>query len=319
MSALVVGAGAFGTAMAAGFAQAGRKVDLLVRKPEVADDINIRRMNSEYLPGVSLSERISAVCEPRRSSAYSAVFLAVPSHSLLTVAAALAEDIEPGVPFFNLAKGFHQEYLTFDEALKTVLPQHPVGALKGPSFARPLAQGAPTGLTVACSDPRGCQRLLEYCAHGKIHLEVWDKLGEVEFVSGLKNVYAIVMGLCDALDDNPNSRFMMLKKIIEEARQVLIDFNYSPDVLYTYAGLGDMLMTALNDSSRNRTLGLLMGRGFSFSGEVKGPLTEGRKSVNLLKRHALGMGKNYDLIFGLAEVFSEELTPLQFYGRFLKK
>lgn len=311
---VVVGGGAFGTALGSVIASTGMVVQLLVRDEGQRDDINLRHCNSQYLPDTRLPDSLRATTDIAEALHLSpCVFLAVPSSSLGSIAEQLRPHLRPGTCVLNLAKGLHLETLTLDRLLARALPSQVIGALKGPNFARPLLHGAPSGMTLALSDPSLCGEVQALFRRTAVHTETWDDLSAIEFVSAIKNVFAVVMGICDAIEDNPNTRFMILKMIVSESHSLLDFFGFDPKVLFTYAGLGDMLMTAMNDTSRNRTLGLLIGRGFDFIQQVSGPVTEGKKAARLLRQRTDAARERFPLISAVDAIFDGQLAPQLFH------
>ncbi|NDY90965.1 NAD(P)H-dependent glycerol-3-phosphate dehydrogenase [Ideonella livida] len=317
-SLVVLGGGTFGTSLAAALARTGRPVTLVVRDPQVVASIQTRRVNEKYLPDARLPKGIHATAEIAVAASAQAVFLAVPSHSLLATAGLLQPLLRPGTVVLNLAKGLHEHHITLDRALQQVLPHCAVGALKGPNFARPLLHGAPTGMTLALPPGVAPGRGQAWFQGSNVQVEEHADVSGIEFVAAVKNVIAIAMGLCDAIEDNPNTRFMVVSKLIAEAHRLVGHFGYDPSVMFTFAGLGDMLMTSLNDASRNRTLGLLIGRGFDFVGQTGGPVMEGRKATRLLAAHTQTEADRFPIVHHLDQVFSAGLSPQAFYQRVTK-
>jgi glycerol-3-phosphate dehydrogenase (NAD(P)+) len=324
MNVTVIGGGAFGTAIACSLAQTASTVTVLVRNPEQADSINNLRRNSQYLPDHKLPKKVRASTDPACVSESSAVFLATPAHSLEATCEKLRPHLSPQTTMVNLAKGLHAEYFTLDKALAAYLPGQGIATLKGPNFARPLLHGAPSGMTLAASLPEHAEAIKPLFKNSTVTLEEWSDLAAVEFISAAKNVLAIIMGICDATDDNPNTRFMVVQRILKEAHLLLETFSFHPGVLFTYAGCGDLLMTALNDSSRNRTLGLLIGRGFEFASSASGPVLEGRRTIGLINKRLQGSAQNqqagthasrHQLLLDLEQVFLQNLSPQAFFKK----
>lgn len=312
MSVIVLGGGAFGTSIATVLARKNLDATLLVRTEEHARAINVDRCNHRYLPDFRLPRRVRASTRAECVSDARVILLTVPSHSVLSTVRAIRPYLAPGACVLNLAKGLHAEYVTMDRALAVELPGVVIGSLKGPNFARPMLHGASSGMTLAVDHDGMRSEVADMFAGSTIQIEHWHGTGDVEFVSAMKNVLAIAMGICDAIEDNPNTRFMVVHKIINEARRLLRQFEYDADVLFTYAGFGDLLMTALNDTSRNRTLGLLIGRGFDFNHQESGPVLEGRRSTHLLCSR-LRDEDQLSIVKTLDAVFEGAMSPQEFH------
>lgn len=311
---MLVGGGAFATAIGAALAVAGHPATLLMRDEALAAELRAQRVNRRYLPDVRLPEGLGATTDLAVLDAAAVVFLAVPSHSIEATCRQHAARLQPGVRLVNLAKGLHAEGFTLDTVIARAVPQAVVAALKGPTFARPMLHGARSGMTLACADEVAAAELAALFVGSGVEVERWPSVADVECVSALKNVLAVMMGLCDAIEDSPNTRFLVLHKLIREARTLLRALGYDPDVLFTSAGFGDLLMTALNDTSRNRTLGLLLGRGFELAVTESGPVLEGRRSVRLIRaRLAAKGGSPTPLVQALHEVFEGTRSPQDFF------
>lgn len=313
---VVIGAGAFGTAIACTVSHDAEQVILLVRDEDQASSINTSKSNKKYLPDFRLPNKVNATTDIVSVAGADVVFLATPAGSIDKVCESIRHLLKETALVVNLAKGLHPECLTLDVLIRKMLPATvTVAALKGPNFARPLIQGAPSGMTLAMS-AQGCNKVIKNLFKSSVvTVEDWYDLSAVEFISAIKNVLAIVMGICDATEDNPNTRFMIVKKLFDEANFLLRSFGYDPSVMLTYAGCGDLLMTALNDTSRNRTLGLLIGRGFGFSNVDSGPITEGRRTVSMINNKMNDIGDRHDVFSSLEDVFKERLTPQEFFWR----
>ena len=312
MSVVVVGGGAFGTAVACVLARAVQDIFIVVRDAEQACSINESRKNLKYLPDFKLPRKLKATTDISVVKSAGIVLLATPAKSIESICRLMAGNIPERAVVINLAKGLSESFFTLDKLIAELLPGNVVGALKGPNFARPLLQGAPSGMTLALSDVSRFSDVEKYFKNTVINLEHWHDVSAIEFISALKNVLAIVMGICDATEDNPNTRFMVIQHIVHEANVILKSFGFDSQVLFTYAGIGDLLMTSLNDASRNRTLGLLIGRGFGFNG-VTGPVLEGRRTVRMINQRLRESADPNYLLSKLEEVLDEKLSPQLFF------
>lgn len=321
MKTVIVGGGAFGTAIACTLAsRSANKVMILVRSQVLSDSINESRRNTKYLADFKLPKAVKATTNYQVLSEAEIIFLALPAHQVVAFVTEHQVKFSPEAIIINLAKGLDEDNLTLDRAILKVLPDVTLGTLKGPNFARALLAYAPAGMTMAFSikAKESEIKVRKIFSQSNVSLEFWNNLTEVEFVSALKNVLAIVMGVCDAIEENPNTRFLIVKKIIDEAYRLVIANGFNPGVLLTYAGIGDLLMTALNDSSRNRTLGLLIGRGFDFAAQVSGPVMEGKRTINLLSEKLEGQIDTYPVLKNLKELFEQKIQPIEFFQEISK-
>lgn len=309
----IIGGGAFGTAIACVLSHGNDTIKVVVRDKAQAESINLHRKNTKYLPDFKLPRKIKATVDLNSCQESDIIFLAVPTKALESTCIALRSIAKPGATIVNLSKGLHASHFTLDRLVAHHLPDNIFCALKGPTFARPLMFGAPAGMTLGCHDPKTISRVKAIFKSGPVNIEEWSNPTEIEFISAIKNVLAIIVGICDATEDNPNTRFLVVNKILREAHILLEAFELDLNVLFTYAGCGDLLMTALNDSSRNRTLGLLIGRGFDFRTGASGPLLEGQRTLHLILKHLASNNAEHLLLVGLDRVLRQELSPQEFF------
>jgi glycerol-3-phosphate dehydrogenase (NAD(P)+) len=313
MNVIVIGGGSFGTAIACAIAQSTAEVTLLVRSREQEESINLHRRNTKYLPDYKLPKRVKAATRRECLKKADVIFLALPAHAIEATSHSIAPLLKRSAIVINLAKGLHEKRFTLDKAMARELGNRPIGTMKGPTFARPMLQGAPSGMTLALNEPARTKDIHQLFRNSAVVIEDWHDMSAVEFIGATKNVLAIIMGISDATEDNPNTRFLVIQKILREAHLLLETFRFHPGVLYTFAGCGDLLMTSLCDSSRNRTLGLLIGRGFEFARSASGPVLEGRRTIGIITARLRKERQQHPLLFSLEAVFRNELSPQEFF------
>jgi glycerol-3-phosphate dehydrogenase (NAD(P)+) len=277
----LIGAGTIGTALGNILAETGRENILLHSiESQVVEDINRNHINTKYFPTLHLSAGLHATCEDRMLEHSRIIFLAIPSVILVDYLKQIRAHFAPDALLVNLAKGFGEGNLTIPECLANEFP-NPVCTMKGPSFAREIINRLPTGFTLGSQNPGHLTLLRDNFTSTNIHLDYSGDVRGVEMLSILKNIYAVVLGIVDAQFNSPNLRFLILTKAFQEMRKVLLYSGGQVDTLFNYCGYGDFTLTALNDLSRNRTLGLLIGKGF-FTEHVSHELVlEGKTAVNV--------------------------------------
>jgi glycerol-3-phosphate dehydrogenase (NAD(P)+) len=153
--------------------------------------------------------------------------------------------------------------------------------MKGPSFAREIINNLPTGFTVMAKRDKYFKVFEEVFKDTSIYLDFSTDVNGVELASILKNIYAIIIGIVDAHFDSPNLRSLVITKSINEIRFIMTRFGGKEETMFKYCGFGDFSLTALNDLSRNRTLGLLIGKGFFTSDISEKVVLEGKIAVNV--------------------------------------
>jgi glycerol-3-phosphate dehydrogenase (NAD(P)+) len=277
----ILGAGVIGTALGNILAaKTGLRVTLLSIEPDIVAEISHFHMNSRYFPTLRLNDNLHATSDNEVLKGSGIVFLAIPSVAIVDY----LESIRPFLPsetlLVNLAKGFGCGNKTVCQCLSERIP-NPLTTLKGPSFAREIINMIPTAFTLGYSQESHRERISETFRDTSIFLDYSTDITGVEILSILKNMYAIVMGVIDAQFNSPNLRFMVLTKAFREMRRVLVHYGGQEDTLFRYCGYGDFTLTSLNDLSRNRTLGLLIGKGF-FTEHVSHELVlEGKTAVEI--------------------------------------
>ena len=277
----IIGAGTIGTALGNIIAETGRsEVILHSIESNVVEAINQSGINHKYFPAFRLDPGLKAATDNEILSSADIIFLAIPSVILIDYLSGIREHILPDTILVNLAKGFGNGHQTIIQCLQEQFP-NPVCTMKGPSFAKEIINRIPTGFTLGTDDDRIRESVSDLFRDTPIYLDHSPDVTGVELLSILKNIYAIAMGICDAHFDSANIRYLILTKAFNEMKNILLTFKGSEETLYKYCGYGDFTLTALNDLSRNRTLGLLIGKGFFTENVSHDLVLEGRIAVNV--------------------------------------
>jgi glycerol-3-phosphate dehydrogenase (NAD(P)+) len=282
---VILGGGSIGTAI--GNSLAGRD-DLTVRllsiEEEVVDSISREHINQKYFPNLRLSPRLQASTNELVMQDADIIFLAIPSVVAVDYLLHLKPHFSEKAIILNLAKGFGTQKKLISECLKQAVA-NPVGALKGPSFAREIMNNIPTAFTLASEDLSVLKNVSPIFEGTNIYIDQTTDVTGVEILSILKNIYAIIIGIVDAHFNSPNLRFMIFTKAFNEMKNILAEFKGQEESMFKYCGIGDFGLTALNDLSRNRTLGLLIGKGF-FTEDISDKVVlEGRIAMNIILDH----------------------------------
>ena len=277
----VVGAGAIGTALANALAHnSDLDVILYSIEEQVVESINQSQYNQKYFPNTKLTWRLKATGDVNILSENEFIFLAIPSSVILSFVLENQHLLRPEAVLINMAKGLSKdEYFTIGESIQAHVDQK-VATMKGPTFARDLIDKIPTAFTLGSAHEDLFPRFKAMMIGTNVYLDYSNDLRGVELLSTMKNIYAIATGILDAQFDSPNLRFMFLTKAFYEMRSILIHFGGAKKTIFKYCGFGDFGLTALNDLSRNRTLGLLIGKGF-FSENISNMVLEGKNAVTI--------------------------------------
>jgi glycerol-3-phosphate dehydrogenase (NAD(P)+) len=314
-----IGAGAIGTALGNSLAKnPGNDVTLVSIEEEVVRSITSSHINSKYFPGINLNTRLKATSalDPIQSAGY--IFTAIPSVETVNYLKENIKILPPKAIIVNLAKGFGEHNCTIIRCLTEFLP-NPVCTMKGPTFARDIINNQPTAFTLGSTDQSHFGIFGEMFRDTNIFLDYSTDVQGVEVLSILKNIYAIVAGITDASFDAPNLRSLVLTKSFKEMRDLIIEFGCDEQTMFKFCGFGDFTLTALNDLSRNRTLGLLIGKGF-FTREMSDKVVlEGKIAVNVIVTvlESKGLSNKFPILHELHKVFNNNYDLSQFVNRII--
>jgi len=273
-SIAVVGAGSWGTAFAAMLAGRHESVALWAHEEAVCADLRDRRENRAFLPGIALPPAIRPTSDIAEAvSGRTVVIFGVPSQYLRRVAARAAAHLSPGACLVSLAKGVENGTLKrMTEVLAEASPEHAtrVAALSGPTFAREVAEGMPTGATVAARDLSVARRLQHALSGSRFRLYADDDVTGIEIGGALKNVMAIAAGMADGLGFGHNARALLISRGLAEISRLGVRLGAQPQTFAGLAGMGDLVLTCTGDLSRNRTVGTRVGRGETIGDVLSG-------------------------------------------------
>lgn len=294
----VVGAGAWGTTLAKLLAEKGHAVILWVWEPELAAEMARERENGIYLPGIELPETLEVTTSLAQvARGRSALLLVTPSHVLRSVFTELLPSIDSSTLLISAAKGLEQgSCMTMSQVMRQVAPQSKaLAALSGPSFAKEVSRGLPAAVVAASEDEstaKQAQRLLNTSAF-RVYAGR-DPLG-VELGGAIKNVIAIAAGLVDGLGLGHNALAALVTRGLHEITRLGVAMGARAETFAGLAGLGDLVLTCTGDLSRNRQLGLALGKGASLtdllrrSPTVKEGVNAARAAVSLAQRFPVEM------------------------------
>ncbi len=265
----VIGAGAWGTALAQLMADQGSDVTIWAYETEVVQDINTLHENRIYLPGMPLSERLAATSSLEEAlTGRDLVLLVCPSHVMRTVMTKAAPYLPTGVPIVSAAKGIENESLmTMSEVLQDVLPTelHPYLAfLSGPSFAKELAARLPTAVSVASADEQVAIEVQQMMVAPYFRVYTSADVVGIELGGALKNVVAIASGVADGMGLGYNTAAAIVTRGLAEVTRLAVKRGARPMTLAGLSGMGDLVLTCMGGLSRNRTVGQKLGQGMTL-------------------------------------------------------
>ena len=306
---VVVGAGAWGTALANVAARPGRGVDLLGRDAGLAGAMRVLRENTRSLPGVRIDEDVVPTADPDVLRAATLVLIAVPAQHLRETLRDLPA-FQAGTPVVLCAKGIERDSgLLLSDVLAECRPGHPAGVLSGPSFAADVARGRPTALTAAASDAALARRLAEDLGRPHFRLYFTDDLRGVQIGGAAKNVLAIACGIAAGLDLGASASAALVARSFAELSRFGSAMGARPETLMGLSGLGDLVLTCSSAKSRNFAFGQALGAGVPLGEAGAAGLAEGVATAPVLCRIARRHDVEMPIAESVAAIVSGETTP----------
>jgi glycerol-3-phosphate dehydrogenase (NAD(P)+) len=263
MRCAVVGAGAWGTALADLLARNGHEVKLWAYEPDVVETINQRRENLRFLGGHSLSQSLEAVGDIGRAvDGAELVTLATPSHVLRRIVKSAASSLPRGAPLVVATKGIENGTLCLmTEVAEQEVPGATVVALSGPSFAAEVVSGQPTAVVVASKEGRAAATTQRAFSSAYFRAYTHTDVIGVELGGALKNVMAVATGIAEGLGLGFNARAALVTRGLAEMTRLGSALGAEQSTFAGLAGLGDLVLTCTGSLSRNRAVGFELGKG----------------------------------------------------------
>lgn len=300
-----MGAGAWGTALALVAAEAGRKTTLWAREPEVLATIHAHRENTVFLPGVRLPDTIRATGNMAEAADADALLMVVPAQHLRSSLQAFAPHVKPGTPIVLCAKGIERgSGLLLSEVLHECLPSCVPAILSGPSFAVDVARHLPTAVTIAAPGDASI-RLQAALSHATFRPYASDDVLGVALGGAAKNVYAIASGIVAGLGLGESACAALIARSFAELSRLGEAMGARRDTLSGLSGLGDLVLTATSETSRNFRFGVAIGKSGSISraSAPNQPLAEGAATAPAL----VARGRRHGVELPVAETTAEIL------------
>jgi len=270
LNAAVIGAGAFGTALANILVDAGSEVTLWVREPDLCRTIAETRENTLFMPGFELPPQIRPTNDlAEAAQGRDLVVVAVPTAFLRGVVSEAAQAFDEGTVLLTVSKGIEVgTELTMADVLRDVLPlplHRNLAFLSGPSFAKELMKRYPTTVSVAAQDLELARRVQAALTTDYMRLYTTNDVIGVEVGGAVKNVMAIAAGIVDGLGFGLNTRAALLTRGLAEITRLGVRMGANPLTFAGLAGMGDLVLTCTGDLSRNRQVGLKLGQGMKLT------------------------------------------------------
>lgn len=313
MMLTVLGAGAWGTALAAHWARS-HDVTLWARCASDLDTLRSQRVNTRYLPDCPLPATLQFNADFHAAVADAGlIVIAVPSMALRATLAALAQR-SALPPLVWVCKGFEAGSRKLPhQVLDEILPHQACGVLSGPSFAQEVAVGRPTALTLASRDLTLAQTLAEMLSAQRLRIYAHDDVIGVEVGGALKNVMAIAAGVCDGLQLGYNARAALITRGLAEMTRLGVRLGGQAETFMGLSGLGDLILTTTGDLSRNRQVGLRLAQGQALESILNdlGHVAEGVTTAREVAALARESGVDMPIVQTVCQILFDHLPASQ--------
>lgn len=310
----VLGAGSWGTALAALIARHDHPTVLWGRDVATVAAIEGGGENPRYLPGIALPGALRATTSLHEALADAdLVLVVVPSHAFAETLRALAPLRPPQAGVAWATKGFEPGSGRFlhEVAGEVLGDEVPLAVVTGPSFAKEVAEGLPTALTVHSDDAAFCRQVADALHGPAFRAYTGNDMRGAELGGAMKNVLAVATGVADGMGLGLNARAGLITRGLNEMLRLNIALGGRPETLMGLAGLGDLVLTCTGDLSRNRRLGLALGRGATIADAVReiGQVVESVQTVDEVMRLANRHGLDLPISAQVQRVLHGEITP----------
>jgi glycerol-3-phosphate dehydrogenase (NAD(P)+) len=306
----VIGAGAWGTALALVCARAGLDVTLYAREAEVAEDVNALHENRAFLPGVALDPAVRAVSTPGDLAGRDLYLNGTPAQHLRASLRAFAPVASAGTPMVLCAKGIEQGSLKLmTEVLAETLPDARPAVLSGPSFAAEVARGLPTAVTLACPDDALGAALARAVAGPAFRPYAATDMVGAEVGGAVKNVLAIACGVSEGRGLGRSAHAALITRGFAELTRMAVALGGRAETVAGLCGLGDLVLTCSSPQSRNMSVGLALGQGRSLEDALAGKVSvaEGVASAPAVRDLAARIGVEAPICEAVAAILAGEV------------
>lgn len=305
---VVIGAGAFGTALAVVMALENRHdVTLLGRDPSLMADLKADGMHEAALPGISLPDVLQFSAEPSVLAGAGIVLFAMPSQAQADAARHYGPYLANDAIIVTCAKGIDRSSgRLLTDVLERELPHHPIAVLSGPGFAADIAKGLPTAMAIAAADAADAERLAQTISGRTFRLYASADRAGVQLGGALKNVLAIACGIVEGAGLGDSARAALISRGLAEMSRLVVAMGGKADTVRGLSGLGDLVLTATSHQSRNLRFGIALGQGRGAEA-FGGGLVEGAFAASVAARLAEGLSIEMPVTDAVAAIIEGSL------------
>ena len=313
-----IGAGSWGTTLANLLAGKGYEVDLWVREEEVYEGIKKNRINQLFLPDMKLVSNLNPVKSYEEALAgKDLVMLVVPSHVFREVLTNIKPFLRPGTALISATKGIENDSLKImSQVAESLLPREYTdrfACLAGPSFAKEVYGKCPTAVTIAGRDLNLAEQLQRLFSTDFFRVYTSEDLIGTQVCGAIKNVIAIAAGTADGLNFGHNARAALITRGLAEITRLGVAMGANPMTFAGLAGMGDLVLTCTGDLSRNRTVGLKIGKGMTLQAITEGMtmVAEGIKTARSTYELSKKMDVDMPIAMEVYRLLYEEKDPME--------
>jgi glycerol-3-phosphate dehydrogenase (NAD(P)+) len=310
-SAGIIGAGAWGTALALVCARAGLAATLYAREPEILEAVRTEGENTLFLPGVKFDVPVTATNDLADLAECELLLNVTPAQYLRGSLRAFAPHARAGVPMLLCAKGVEQGSLKLmTEVLAETLPVVTAAVLSGPSFAGEVARGLPTAVTLACADEALGREIARAIATPSFRPYVATDMIGAEVGGAIKNVLAIACGVVEGRGLGRSAHAALITRGFAEMTRLAVALGGEAETVAGLCGLGDLVLTCSSPQSRNMSVGLALGRGETLEQALAGKLSvaEGVASAPAVRQLAAKLGVETPISEAVAAILAGEVA-----------
>lgn len=311
----IYGAGSWGTALALLLARNGLQVLLWDMSAEQAEQINNARENKQFIPGITLPDNLQLTASISDMLSFSdCQLIVVPSHGFRALLNKMRDGMTAKHHIFWATKGIEvKSGMLLHEIMHEILPNHNYGVVSGPTFALELANGLPTAMTVASNTLESGKQFSQALQGNNVRIYTSTDVIGVELGGAVKNVLAIAAGIADGLGFGANARAALITRGLAETRRLAKVLGAKDETLMGLSGLGDLVLTCTDDQSRNRRLGLALGKGQSVeeAQEAIGQAIEGLKTSQSVHLLAQRVEVEMPICHQVYKILYQQLPPQQ--------
>lgn len=271
----ILGAGGWGTALAATWAKDGREIVLWGHNARRIEQLRASRENVDYLPGFKLPDNVKATSDPRDCAKSSLIVFVVPSTAFRTIAEKFRKIIDVDAILLSCTKGIeHGTGMRMSQILSENFSTSRIAVLSGPNLAIEVARNLPTATVLGCADTECAVTLQAFLGSPRFRIYTSDEVVGIELGGALKNVFALSAGVSDGLGLGDNAKAALVTRCLAELLRLGMVMGGNARTFYGLSGVGDLIATCFSPHSRNRKVGERLGRGESL-----GQITSAMKMV----------------------------------------